>query len=520
MKHNSKILLSEKDKEFLRACGIDLDSVEYQLWSLENGFPYVTVLKAATIGDGIKKIYGSMEEYYVRQYNNLIKGKRVIKFVPASGAASRMFKELIYFLENYDKVGEKNVDEKRFESGLTFLKNLPKFAFFSDLDKYLTRRNNFVNNYRTVLTYLLYDKGLNYVNKPKGLIPFHKYGNSYRTAFMEQLADGVYYLRDKDNNVFVHFTLSSEYLEMSKQHIDKGISILEEMYNAKYDISYSEQMPRTNTVSLYVDGGDIVRDRSGNIYLRAGGHGALLDNLNNIDADLIFIKNIDNVSHDRFALNNSYYKKILASYLLKIQSKIHKFLHAVDSGSLTESMINKIKSILVKDFMIKDVDRFFSMGQYNGEEVIKNMYNYLNRPIRVCGMVENKGEPGGGPFWVFDKKYSMSLQIIEKSQINIKNQFQKEKLQEATHFNPVDIVCSIKDHNGKKYNLKNYVDKNTGFISIKSYNGKDIRVMELPGLWNGCMWDWLTIFIEVPLSTFSPVKEVTDLLRREHLEFD
>lgn len=503
-------MLTPSDLTFLQEKGITKEQIEEQLASLKNGFPFLKIKSSATIGKGIDKISAKEIEYYINEWENYLQGdKKIIKFVPASGAASRMFKDLFSFLD-----GKSNVPTTDFEK--YFFNNIRRFAFYGELDKTCRTTNKKTidelmgeQQYKTVVSNLLNSNGLNYGELPKGLLKFHTYTDEIRTPTQEHLIEGVLYAKN-GKNVAIHFTVSGNHKALFKQHIDENIANYQKKYDTKFDISFSEQKPSTDTIA--VDNENEPFREDGQILFRPGGHGALIENLNDLDGDVIFIKNIDNVVPDRLKEPTVEYKKLIAGILVSYQKQVFEYLNALENNSVTGEMLIKIAKFCEKQLNNQNPD----LDKLVGDSLRNYLINKLNRPIRVCGMVKNEGEPGGGPFLIQNKDGSISPQILESTQIDQTNPSEKSKMDDATHFNPVDLVCGVKNYKGEKFNLLDYVDKSTGFISLKSKSGRDLKALELPGLWNGAMSNWNTIFVEVPIETFNPVKTVNDLLRMEH----
>ena len=494
------------------------EQIDRQLENFEKGFNYVELSEPATIGNGIIRIDPEEEDRLLNNYEKVRKTGEVLKMVPASGSATRMFKDLFTFMDTYKGTEEEFLDfvQKKGPGTMpTFFNKLEELPFYNrlsaamwndgkDISKMVEKRE-----YIEILKYILTEKGLNYGNTPKGLVDFHIYRDFVRTAFDEHIVEGALYCSN-DKTAKLHFTVSEEYTPLFKDRLKKITKVFEKMFNVKYEVTFSIQKPSTDTVSIDANG-DLLRDNEGKIVFRPGGHGALIYNLDELKADLIFIKNIDNVIPDRSKGDTVKYKKLLAGILLDIQQKIFGYLTLLDKKPSEEQLA--------------EIDAFLSQMGYkeaagktykDQKEHIKHLQHLLNRPIRVCGMVKNEGEPGGGPFWVKDKDGSARLMIIESAQINLKDKDQKKIFDHSTHFNPVDLVCGVKNYKGKKFDLEKFIDHKQGFITDKSYKGKDIKVQELPGLWNGAMANWITVFVEVPLTTFTPVKTVFDLFRFEH----
>lgn len=444
-------MFTPSDLAQLQARGISEEKALKQLQSFATGFPELDIVSAASVGNGVLNPTEEEIDAYVKAWQDYLnEGHTVLKFVPASGAASRMFKDLFEYLETGERT--KFIDK--------FLTEKEHFAFapqLAGLDE------------QAAVSHLL--KDMNYGNLPKGLLLFHSYEDGARTPALEHLVEGAMYAASK-GEVNIHFTVSHEHLPLFQAHLAEYQAAYEEKLGVKFHISYSEQKPSTDTLAANPDGTPF-RTADGKLLFRPGGHGALIENLNEQEADVIFIKNIDNVVPDRLKGDTVRYKQLLAGVLVTEQKKIFEQLQ---DPTLTADQKAK-----------------------------------LQRPLRVCGVVKNTGEPGGGPFLVREEDGTISCQILESSQIS-----DPALMQQATHFNPVDLVCATRDAEGKPYYLPDFVDEKTGFISHKSKDGKELLALELPGLWNGAMSRWNTIFVEVPVSTFNPVKTVNDLLRPEH----
>lgn len=444
-------MFTPEDIAQLEQRGISLQKAEAQMQSFKDGFPELDIVSAASIGNGILAPNKEEQEAYIAAWDAYLKeGHKILKFVPASGAASRMFKALFEYLDG----GEENAFIQK------FLSEKDKFAFGPQLEG---------KEGREAVRYLLEE--MNYGNLPKGLLLFHSYKDGARTPALEHLVEGALYAAS-NGQVNLHFTVSHDHLPLFRKHIADNLKAFEEKFGVKYDVTFSEQMPSTDTLAANPDNTPF-RTKEGKLLFRPGGHGALIENLNQQDADIVFVKNIDNVVPDRLKGDTVRYKQILAGVLVTEQKRVFE---ALQNPNLSD------------------------------EEKAT-----LNRPIRVCGVVKNTGEPGGGPFRVREADGTITNQILESVQIS-----DPALMATATHFNPVDLVCAVKDANGKAFNLPDFVDPATGFISSKSKDGKELKALELPGLWNGAMSRWNTIFVEVPVSTFNPVKTVNDLLREQH----
>lgn len=486
-------MLTPQDKELLNQKGITEDQLAKQIARFKNGFSNQTLCRAATIGDGIRKLSDSEISHFIDKYDS--SDIDVLKFVPASGAASRMFKELFGFLEEgFD--GESNARYAQ------FFKNLKNFAFFQDLKSAFEQcytldiEEAIQKKDKRVLSCLLEEEALGYGHLPKGLLKFHSDEEGNKTPVQEHIAEGSAYA-SKGGKVKIHLTVSSEHQQAFDDHVNGLLSASAD--KNRVEISYSTQKVSTDTVAVDMQN-EPFRTDSGELLFRPAGHGALLANLDQLEAYIVFIKNIDNVVPDRLKAETIKYKKALAGVLLTFQEKAFSLLERHERGV----DIKEEGSSLLKE-----------MGLEVSSDSSKEIAARLNRPIRVCGMVKNEGEPGGGPFWV-SFKGGEALQIVESAQVNHNDEEQATIFQNSTHFNPVDLVCGLKNREGHLFDLLAHRDENTGFITEKSFQGRKLKAMELPGLWNGAMADWNTIFVEVPLITFNPVKTVFDLLKENH----
>ncbi len=503
--------LNEKDLEILNAKGISEEKLAEELEMLKNGFPYLRIEAPATPGNGIFVLTPELEDQSSDLWNQYLdKGGKVLKMVPASGAASRMFKDLFAFVN-----GKKDKPDNDFMK--KFFEHIEEFAFFAVLNAkcielYGLSVDSLVKEkrYKDVVKALIEKEGLNYGQLPKALLRFHRVPGTSRTAIEEHLAEGAQYASGKDGKVRVHFTVSEDHLPLVNLKFEEMKGKLEHEYDVEYELSTSVQKPSTDTVAANLDGTPY-REKGG-LFFRPGGHGALIENLNDLDADVIFIKNIDNVVPDARRLDTIRYKKVIGGVLVGIKQKADNYCRLLKKGTPSEAELDEMMDFLHKVLCITHD----SANGMNSEEKAAYIYSKLNRPYRVCGMVKNEGEPGGGPFLAYNPDGTVSPQILESTQIDPKNKEAQKMLKEATHFNPVDLVVCTRDWEGKKFNLPEYVDKATGFISQKSREGVEIKALELPGLWNGAMSDWNTVLVEVPVSTFNPVKTVNDLLRPVH----
>ena len=476
-------MFSEKERAQIEAHGLTVEQVEHQIENFQKGFPFLKVVAAASPEDGILLLSQEEVAEAVAQYEAHANNLKIQKFVPASGAATRMFKELFEFV-NEGKRGA-GIDQ--------LLDNLDKFAFYPELQHFVGAEADDKSKVEAIVK-----SGLCYGAKPKGLVTFHAYSDGNRKAVEEHLAEGAMYAAS-NGVVKIHFTVSPEHIEGFRSLLDEKLAHYEEKFGVKYEISFSVQKSSTDTIAVNPDNTPFLTDE-GNLLFRPAGHGALIENLNEIDADIIFVKNIDNVTTDARKGDTVTYKKALAGLLVGLQAEAAEHLANLKAGTAD---VQKVENFIEKKLYTK----------LPAERDTALLLSILDRPIRVCGMVRNEGEPGGGPFWVGNPDGTQSLQIAESSQIAPEDM---PLMKSATHFNPVDLVCGVRRADGSKFDLTQYTDPETGFISSKSSGGRELRAQELPGLWNGAMAKWNTIFVDVPISTFSPVKVVQDLLRPQH----
>ncbi|MBE6280935.1 MAG: DUF4301 family protein [Bacteroides sp.] len=504
-------MITPEDKVLLEKKGISEAQIAEQLACFEKGFPFLQLDGAASIEKGILVPTEAELNEYLNAWD-AYKGneKSIVKFVPASGAASRMFKNMFEFLG-----AEYDLPTTDFEK--KFFDNIHKFAFFADLNAACEKNHGkgidallAESNYKAIVSNLLEAAGLNYGALPKGLLKFHSYENGVRTPLEEHLVEGALYAAGKTGQVNVHFTVSTEHRELFKALVEEKVDEYAKKYAIQYNVSFSEQKPSTDTIAADMENKPF-RD-NGKLLFRPGGHGALIENLNDLEADIVFIKNIDNVVPDRLKEETVTYKKLIAGVLVTLQKKAFEYLELLDGGKYTHEQLEEIIRFVQQDLCCRKTD----IKELEDAELVIYLRKKLNRPMRVCGMVKNVGEPGGGPFLAYNPDGTISLQILESSQIDMNDEEKKAMFEKGTHFNPVDLVCAVRDYKGNKFNLVDFVDKATGFISYKSKSGKELKALELPGLWNGAMSDWSTVFVEVPLGTFNPVKTVNDLLREQH----
>lgn len=505
-------MITANDKTQLLDKGISEAIVGLQLNRFKQGFPYLKLSAAASIEQGIIRLNEQEINQTIQAWNNYLEDShRILKFVPASGAASRMFKDLFAFLDASYEIPTTSFEKK-------FFTELESFAFYDTLNnkaidqtgkdlKTLTESRQ----YKRIVELLLLKDGLRYGELPKGVLQFHKYENQVRTAFEEHLVEGILYAKQKNGTVNIHFTVSEEHQELFNKLLNKVVGYYETRCKVKYNISFSVQKTSTDTIAVNMDNTPF-REDNGELLFRPGGHGALIENLNDLESEIIFIKNIDNVVPDHLKNETVRYKQVIAGVLVDLQKQIFAHLEKLNSGKYTHAEVLDILQFVQKKLFCKNPET----KKLEDSELAIYLIEKLNRPIRVCGMVKNVGEPGGGPFLAYNSDGTISPQILESSQIDTSNETYKKMFTDGTHFNPVDLVCGVYNYKGEKFDLLKYVDQDTGFISEKSKNGKDLKALELPGLWNGAMSNWNTIFVEVPLITFNPVKTVNDLLRPEH----
>lgn len=499
-------MFTEEDIAQIEGRGASLETVQAQVERFKKGFPWMKIVAPATPGNGIKVLSEEDARESVDYYHRAsFEGS--CKFVPASGAASRMFKDMFAGLEKL-KAGE---DLPADAPGAKLAARIKDFAFY---DEALFGEPDNSRAYRMkVLSRLLGDEGLAYGSKPKGVLKFHRYPSEVRTAIAEHLVEAQEYMRvtdpftDEDACKLV-VTISPEHRELFEKAVAEVVPEYEKRYGIHYDINFTYQDKATDTIAVDMNGNPF-RTSEGELLFRPAGHGALIHNLNKVEEELVSIKNIDNVSHEKYLGETSFYKQVLMGEALNLRDEIVLFIRRLNAAP-SEEICDKIEDFLSTVLCVK-VPKVSNL-----EERVTLLRSKLNRPIRVCGMVRNEGEPGGGPYIVEGMDGCTSLQILESVQINKDDPEALAAMAHATHFNPVDLVCLLRDCRGNKFDLLSYVDQEAGFISQKSYQGRELKALELPGLWNGAMSDWNTLFVEVPIETFNPVKVVLDLLRPAH----
>jgi len=506
----SSSFFSGEDLEAITAKGIDVLEVLRQLEIFRRGAKPIRLIRPVCVGEGIVQIPPNEREAFVSLHNQAAEKGRMLKFVPASGVASRMFKDWYGW-----------VQQGKFDSAEClnkFLENIVKFAFYDDLKEVITSEGEDIEilirkgRCMDILKLILTPRGLNYNWLPKALLKFHIYPEHTRTALEEHLVEAALYVRDARNVCRIHFTVSDEHESRFNDLLSRVKGYYEDLFNVKYEITVTIQHSSTDTIAVDMENKPF-RDRSGKIVFRPGGHGALLKNLNAMDGDIIFIKNIDNVVPDRLKDITVLHKKILGGYLVRLQDEIFHHLDLLSRERVDDELLSQVIRFCQGELFL-----FFPDGFWNDTLSGKKEYVFrlLNRPVRVCGMVKNEGEPGGGPFWV-EEDGTRSLQIVEQDQLDLNSEEQKDIWKSSTHFNPVDLACGVRNYQGEKFDLNAYVNMDAVLISKKSHEEGELKALEQPGLWNGSMALWNTVFVEVPLETFNPVKTIDDLLRKSHL---
>lgn len=517
-------VFTEQDLRQIREHGLTLEEVKRQLDLFNMRRPFLKLAGPCTVENGIHTFDEQRRKDLAALYKSEGPRRRCVKFVPASGAATRMFKVILRYFHQEGEIsraavsGEASKGSNDAEQFLVFADGLKRFAFFRDLKSVMADKGLNMDSllqegrYRDILRFLLTDDGLGYRDLPKGLLKFHEYPGGSRTAFEEHLVEAASYVVDQEGWSRLEFTVSPEHMDRFMEGLRRAREIYEESFGVRYDVFFSIQDPSTDTLAVDLTNAPF-RQQDGCLLFRPGGHGALLKNLNRIDADIIFIKNIDNVAPDRLKPETFLWKQITAGYLMEVQGRIYALMEKLSSSEVDSRVLEEAASLLENELMTPLAERVTGMSP---EEKRTYLIESLNRPVRVCGMVQNVGEPGGGPFWVEDASGQRSVQIVETAQIDLDSRDQREIFEASTHFNPVDLVCGVKDWQGRPFDLSRFVDPKAVFISHKSKDGKDLKALEHPGLWNGSMAGWITLFVEVPAATFNPVKTVNDLLRKEH----
>ncbi len=515
---------SRDDHIQMESLGISEEQVNAYIQIFRKPLFFARLHRPCTLGDGIQQISSDELEHYIQLHEEAAQEGRFIRFVPASGAASRMFRRLF---EIYSQNPPPPIEEIREQAGkgdqraMDFLccwEGIRRMAFFDDLKAMVDGKDLLLeklleqNRWQEILKYLLTEQGLDYGALPKGLLKFHRYPSGNRTALEEHLVEAVHTVRDRKGICRVHFTVSPEHEEAFRQCLEKIRSRYEEQFQCLLEVTFSLQKHSTDTIAVDLENRPF-REKDGRLLFRPGGHGALLSNLADIQGDLIYLKNIDNILPDRLREPTIIWKKVLGGLLVEIQKSVNGYVRQLTEGSKDIGLFEKAMDFAKNRLLIFEPEAF---RQWTVEKKRDFLLNRLNRPLRVCGMVRNEGEPGGGPFWVEGKDGNLSLQIVESAEVGFQSPEQRAIWASATHFNPVDLVCAVKDFQGNPFHLKDYVNPEAVFISQKSKDGRDLKSLELPGLWNGAMAGWITLFVEVPIATFNPVKTINDLLKSEH----
>ncbi len=512
---------TRNDLAALESRGIGRNEAREQLQLLRNPPPFIELDRPCTAGDGILVLSHEQKRQALQAQEVAQRMGRILKFVPASGAASRMFKALLSIRSSHENLSEKELRNAAREKGsgsdfteiVTFLDGISRFAFFHDIQDNLASRGQqleaLIKNgeWQSIVDALLSSEGLDYRSLPKGLLKFHQEKNGSRTAFEEHLREAAVYGQDESGTSRLHFTVSPEHRSRFESLLHELKPVLKNELGADFDVTFSSQKPATDTLATD-EFKRPFRDDNGDLLFRPGGHGALLANLNDLNGDVIFVKNIDNVSPEKLRTEEMEWKKIVCGVLVQLQDQIHTALNSLRIEPSEEN--RRAARELARTKLGIEVPKTGPLEESN------SLIRVLDRPLRICGMVRNEGEPGGGPFWVRGKDGSLSAQIVESAQVATSSDEQVEKLRSSTHFNPVDLVLAVRDPDGKKYDLARFVDPQAVFLAEKSQGGRTLTALERPGLWNGSMAHWNTVFVEVPSSTFTPVKTLNDLLRPEH----
>ncbi|MGD0021390.1 MAG: DUF4301 family protein [Smithellaceae bacterium] len=500
-------LFSANDIRQIKALGLSRQDVDKQLNTYRRGSVFFDLNRPCTVKDGIISVTPAQKKKLIALYENEARKYKLLKFVPASGAASRMFVE--WFSAGEDgSFGSPDRDR-------LFLQKLNKLAFFILIERNRQGKKFFdQKNIKNLLEFILLPDGLNFGQLPKALIPFHRYSSGEtRTALEEHLGEAGRYIRSREGLSFVHFTVTAKYKAATAKHLKAVLKKYEKLFGVKYRITLSIQSPASNTIA--VDENNLpLRDTKGRLLFRPGGHGALLKNLSSVNADFIFVKNIDNVVPEKHLEKILAYKKMLGGMALQTQKEIFAILKKMEKNELNLAQIQKIITYCSQKL---NITLPLGFSQQSGKRKTQILFSLLNRPLRICGVVKNEGEPGGSPFWVKEKDSTQTPQIVEIGHVDKDKPEQQAIWSRAKYFNPVDMVCCIKNYRGEKFDLDNYVNPDAYLITSKNERGQSLKALEVPGLWNGGMAYWNTVFVELPLSVFNPVKTVDDLLRPEHL---
>lgn len=516
-------LFSDQDKALIAARGTTEEEIRAQIETLQKGFQFTRLQRPCTLDDGITAITPDAVTRFAVLFADAVHQGRAMRFVPASGAATRMFRLLLTLHRPSDCVDARQIaakaesGERDYQEFLHFFQNLRRFAFYDDLQAALSRHGLRLESlvahgqYQEVLDYLLTPTGLDYANLPKALLKFHRYPDHCRTPLEEHLVEAAATLQDRNRVARLHFTVPGDSQETVKQYLDT-VRPRYEQGGVHYEITLSMQKPASDTIAVDLDNRPF-RDRQGHLLFRPAGHGALLANLHELQGDIVFLKNIDNVVPDHLKQETEVTTRLLGGYLVALQQEIFGYLQQLARQQIDAQLLQCIFAFARHKLCIVVPPGIEDRSERAQADFL---WQKLNRPLRVCGVVKNTGEPGGGPFWVEHADGTVSLQIVETSQVDTQDAEQRTILAASTHFNPVNLVCGVRDYRGRAFDLQRCIDPNSGFVSIKSYEGRSLKALELPGLWNGTMAYWNTVFVEVPLLTFNPVKTVLDLLRPEH----
>ncbi len=517
-------IFSSSDARQIERHGLTVPAVLRQIAFFKKPRAYLKLHRPCIPGDGIKVLSDEEARSLVHLFDEKKDAYELLKFVPASGAATRMFKVLLKFLNTErpwslaSAAKDARPGDPEVRTLEDFFTGLPRFAFISDLKAAISAAGTSMKNLldkdslREILAFLLTGKGLGYGSLPKGLIKFHKYNGETRTAFEEHLVEAVSYTANSDRICRLHFTVSQEHLQEVRSLLEGIRPLYEQRYEVSFGVDFSLQKKKTDTIAVDLDNRPF-RLEDGELLFRPAGHGALIENLGDLEADLVFIKNIDNVVPDRLKERTFQWKKILGGIFIRLQARTFNYLERLSGGLPSRELLDDAMEFASTELHLEIPD---DVRKESPGELRDSLLEKLDRPLRVCGMVKNTGEPGGGPFWVEEKNGNRSCQIVEMAQIDLRSEEQKEIVAASTHFNPVDLVCGMKDWKRRPFDLSRFVDHDAVFISRKSQAGKELKALELPGLWNGAMAYWNTVFVDVPSITFNPVKTINDLLRKEH----
>jgi hypothetical protein len=515
---------NQEDLRLMARLGISESQVRGQISLFLRSSGYLRLIRPCTLNDGIVRIPEAEIGSLIQSQGEAAQGGRFLKFVPASGAATRMFQDLLPFYLNRVDLNPDELpsdlerSDPKTDQLMRFITGITQFAFFEDLKGSMARGGLDIKTaiqerqWPKILAYLLTEQGLNYLTLPKGLHKFHRYPTHSRTAFEEHLVEAVQTLCDRTGQCRLHITVAPEHESMVRSFFDLICPGYENQDHCRLNLTFSCQRHSTNTLAVDLENRPF-REESGELLFRPGGHGALLENLNNLQGDLVYVKNIDNVLPDHLKETTIIWKKVLGGYLVNIQQTVHSLIKRIKTSRGDPDLIDEILTFCRDRLGISEPPGFRDQSLKNKKSFLLNV---LHRPIRVCGMVKNEGQPGGGPFWVAGTDGILSKQIVESAQIDPNSDEQKAIWVSSTHFNPVDLVCAVRDYQGRPFDLRQFVDPEAVFITRKSQKGRELKALELPGLWNGSMAHWITLFVEVPNQTFSPVKTIIDLLKPDH----